>query len=221
MAQALTRLLLVGPPGVGKGTQAKRIADTLRVPHVSTGEILRDAIKRGTPVGVKAKGFVDAGGLVPDDVMVGVIEERFGKGDCGGGYILDGFPRTTPQAEALEKLLARLRLPIQAAILLNCPDEVVVDRITGRRMCSNKACQATYHVKFLRSKVDGRCDRCGSTLEQRSDDTLEAVKKRLEKYHRETAQILPYYESRRLLHAVAGTGTPDEVFAGVRKVAGF
>ncbi len=217
----LTRLLLVGPPGVGKGTQAKRIAESLGVPHISTGDILRDAAKRGTAIGLQAKSFMDGGGLVPDDVMIGVIEERFAVGDGRAGYILDGFPRTTPQAEVLEKLLAKLDLPIQAAIHLQCPDEVVIERITGRRSCSNKTCQATFHERFLPPKREGTCDRCGSALEQRTDDVLEAVKRRLEKYHRETAQILPFYETRRLLHVVDGTGTPEEVFRGVRRVTGI
>ncbi|MBI2899028.1 MAG: adenylate kinase [Planctomycetes bacterium] len=218
---ALTRLLLVGPPGVGKGTQAKRIADSLRVPHISTGDILRDAVKRATPVGLKAKEFMDSGGLVPDEVMIGIIEERFAAGDCAKGYILDGFPRTTPQAEALERLLERLKLPIEAAIQLDCSDAVVVERITGRRSCSNKACQATYHVEFLPPKNAGKCDRCSSPLEQRTDDALDAVKKRLEKFHRETSRILPYYEARKLLLVVDGKGTPDQVFAGIRRIAGF
>lgn len=214
----MTRLLLVGPPGVGKGTQAKRLAESLRVPHISTGDILRDAIKRGTAVGLKAKGYMDGGGLVPDDVMIGVIEERFAKGDCGNGYILDGFPRTTPQAVALESMLARLRLPIQAVLHLQCPDAVVVERITGRRTCTNKSCQATFHVTFMPPKVEGKCDRCGSPLEQRPDDSPAAVTKRLEKYHGETARILPFYEERKLLRTVDGAGTADRVFEGIRAV---
>jgi adenylate kinase len=217
----LTRLLFVGPPGVGKGTQAKRFSESLSVPHISTGDILRDAIKKGTPVGVRAKGFVESGGLVPDDVMIGIIEERFGRGDCGKGFILDGFPRTTPQAEALDAMLARLRVPIQAVVFLECPDEVVVERITGRRTCTDKACQATFHVKFMPPKAEGKCDRCGSALEQRPDDAPDAVKRRLEKYHRETAPIVPFYGSRSVLRRVPGAGTAEEVSREIRKVCGL
>lgn len=216
----MTRLLFVGPPGVGKGTQAKKLAQEFRIPHISTGDILRDAVKRGTPVGLRAKSFMDSGGLVPDDVMVGIIEERFAKGDCENGYILDGFPRTPPQAEALARLLARLDLPIQAVLLLDCPDPVVVERMTGRRSCANKACQATYHIKFLPPRTPGTCDVCGSALERRADDAPESVTRRLEKYHRETARILPYYEEQDLLRRVDGTRGPSEVAREIRGVCG-
>lgn len=216
----MTRLLFVGPPGVGKGTQAKKLAEELRIPHVSTGDILRDALKRGTPVGVRAKSFMDSGGLVPDDVMIGIIEERFGKGDCGKGYILDGFPRTPPQAEALGRLLSHLHLPIQAVVLLDCPDAVVVERMTGRRSCSNKACQSTYHAKFLPPRTPGLCDACGAALEQRADDVPEAVTRRLEKYHRETARIVPFYEKQDLLRRVDGTRGPGEVAREIRDACG-
>lgn len=216
-----TRLLFVGPPGVGKGTQAKRLADGLHVPHISTGDILRDAVKRGTTVGLQAKSFMARGGLVPDGVMIGVIEERFAQGDCAKGYILDGFPRTTPQAEALEILLTRLDLPLQKVLLLECPDAVVIERMTGRRSCSNKACQATFHVKFMPSKRPGICDTCRAPLEQRGDDTAEAVTYRLERYHLETARIVPFYEKRGVLRAVDGTRTPEEVAREIHRVCGL
>ncbi len=216
----MTRLLFVGPPGVGKGTQAKRLAEEVRIPHISTGDILRDAVNRATPIGLRAKSFMDSGGLVPDEVMIGIIEERFEKGDCGKGYILDGFPRTTPQAEALGRLLSRLNLPIQAVVLLDCPDAVVVERMTGRRSCSNKACQATYHVKFLPPRAPDVCDACGSALERRADDAPEAVSHRLEKYHRETARILPYYKKQDLLRRMDGTRGPSEVARQIREVCG-
>lgn len=210
------RLIFVGPPGSGKGTQAKKLAEKRAIPHVSTGDILREAVKAGTPVGKKAKAVMDAGGLVPDDVMVGIIEERFAKGDCGNGFILDGFPRTVPQAEALERLVTRMELPVQAAVLIDCKDAVVVERITGRRSCPKDG--TPYHVKFVPPKQAGVCDACGSKLAQRDDDTEPKVRARLEKYHGETAAIIPFYEKRRLVRKVNGEESPDAVFAAVEKV---
>jgi adenylate kinase len=207
------RLLLVGAPGVGKGTQAKRLADAQHVPHIATGDILREAIRRGTPVGLKARAFVEGGGLVPDDVMIGIIEERFAKGDTGRGYILDGFPRTVPQAEALDRLLARLGQALETVILLECPDASIVERITGRRTCPT--CGKPYHVKFQKPRQDGVCDKEGARLVQREDDTEPKIVKRLDKYHAETEAIIPYYEKKGLVRRVDASLTPDAVTRAV------
>ena len=207
------RLLLVGAPGVGKGTQAKRLAETRKVPHISTGDILRDAIKQGTPVGLRAKTHVESGGLVPDDVMVGIIEERFGRGDTGRGYVLDGFPRTVPQAEALERLLGKLLQPLEAVVLLECPDAAILERITGRRTC--ETCQTPYHVKFQKPRREGVCDKDGGRLVQREDDTEPKVRRRLDKYHSETEAIIPFYGRKGLVRRVDGARAPDEVTRSV------
>lgn len=210
------RLVFIGPPGSGKGTQAKRLAEQRSIPHISTGDILRDAVKAGTPVGRKAQSIMAAGGLVSDDVMIGIIEERFGREDCGRGFILDGFPRTVPQAEALERLVGRLDLPLQAAILIDCPDGDVVERITGRRSCGR--CGTPYHVKFVPPKTEGVCDRDGAKLVQREDDSEPKVRARLEKYHRETAAIIPFYERRGIVRRVNGQASPEQVSSAIEKI---
>lgn len=207
------RLLFVGAPGVGKGTQAKRVAQKRGIPHIATGDILRDAIRQGTPVGLKAKSYVESGGLVPDEVMVGIIEERFGKGDTGEGYILDGFPRTVPQAVALEGLLSRLGQPLQAVLLLECPDSAILERITGRRTCEK--CQTSYNVRSQKPTREGVCDKDGARLVQREDDTEPKVNRRLEKYHTETAAIIPFYEKKGLVRRVDASKPPDEVYRAV------
>jgi adenylate kinase len=210
------RLAFVGPPGVGKGTQAKLLAESRGIPHISTGDILREAVKRESPIGIEAKGFIDKGAFVPDGVMIGIIRERFEKGDCREGYILDGFPRTIPQAEALEIFLDGIALPLESVYVFDCPDDFIVERITGRRTCSNSGCQAIFHVRFQPPKVEGVCDKCGEALEQRSDDSPGPVQQRLEKYHATTERIIPFYEERGLVRKLDGAGTTREVFAQVR-----
>ena len=207
------RLLFVGAPGVGKGTQAKRVAEARGLPHISTGDILREAIRHATPVGLKAKAAVEAGNLVPDGVMIGVIEERFGLGDTGKGYLLDGFPRTLPQAVALDALLSRLRQPLEAVILLECPDPAIVERITGRRTC--ETCGTPYHVQYRKPRQEGVCDKDGAPLVQREDDTEAKVVKRLGKYHTETAAIIPFYEKQGIVRRVDGSKAPDAVTLAV------
>lgn len=207
------RLLFVGPPGSGKGTQAKKVAQSRGIPHISTGDILRDAIKAGTPVGTKAKTFVESGNLVPDDVMIGIIEERFAKGDTGKGYILDGFPRTVPQAAALDGLLAGLKQPLDTVIVLDCPDAAIVERITGRRTCEK--CGTPYHVKYQKPKKEGVCDKDGARLIQREDDTEAKIRRRLEKYHVETAAIIPFYEKHGIIRRLDGSKEPDSVTRSV------
>jgi len=206
-------MLFVGAPGVGKGTQAKRLSQKLGVPHIATGDILREAIRQGTPVGQKAKSAVEAGHLVPDDVMIGIIEERFGKGDTGRGYLLDGFPRTLPQAQALEALLSRIGQPLEVVVSLECPDRALVERITGRRTCG--ICGTPYHVKYQKPRKPGFCDNDGSPLIQREDDTEAKVVKRLEKFHAETEAVIPFYEKKGLVRRVDASRSPDEVFRAV------
>jgi adenylate kinase len=208
------RILFVGPPGSGKGTQAARLAGDLAVPHISTGDILREEVRRDGSLGRQVKGYIDQGHLVPDVVMISVIEARFSKGDTGKGYILDGFPRTAPQAAALESLLVRLDQPLQAVLLLELSDDAVAERITGRRTC--EACQAPFHVVFRRPIREGVCDRCGGRLAQREDDTEPKVRRRLEKYHSETAAAIPFYEARKLVRRVDASKSPDAVYAAVR-----
>lgn len=203
---------------MGKGTQAQRLAALTGAPHISTGDILREAVRAGTPVGQKAREYMDQGHLVPDGVMVGIIEERFTKGDTKAGYILDGFPRTVPQAEALDELLGWIGQPLEVVLLLEIADAAVMERITGRRTCER--CQTPYHVVNQKPRAEGVCDRDGGRLVQRPDDTEEKVRRRLQKYHQETAAIIPYYEKRGIVKRVDAARSPDEVHAAVVKAAG-
>lgn len=207
------RLIFVGPPASGKGTQAKQVAQKLGIPHISTGDMLRDAAREGTPVGRQADAVMKGGGLVSDEIVIAIIEERFAKPDCGRGYLLDGFPRTLPQAQALERLTQKLKLPLQAVVHIDVPDAACIERITGRRGCPK--CNAGYHVTFIPPKTAGVCDRCGTALVQRGDDTVESATKRLQKYHAETAAILPFYAAKGLVRRVDGARPPAEVTAAI------
>lgn len=213
-------VILVGPPGSGKGTQAQRLIADLGLVQISTGDILRAAVKAGTELGRKAKDFMDAGQLVPDDLIIGLIRERMQEDDVKRGVILDGFPRTVPQAEALDALLNEMGEPLTRVVAIDVPREVIRERITGRRSCRN--CGAVYHVKFSPPAKDGVCDRCGATeLYQRDDDKPEKVDVRLDAYAAQTAQVIPYYEKRRLVGHVDGDQSPDAVYEAVRsEVAG-
>jgi adenylate kinase len=196
------KLILLGPPGAGKGTQAKMLMERFNIPQISTGDILRAAVKDGTPMGLKAKSFMDAGGLVPDEVVVGVVRERLQKADCEKGFILDGFPRTVPQADALRESLLELGKNLDAVISLEVDLEALVERLTGRRTC--RACGRGFHVKFDSPAVSGKCDTCGSDLVQRDDDQEFTIRHRLKVYNEQTSPLVDYYRSAGLLTTVDG-----------------
>jgi adenylate kinase len=203
------RMILVGPPGAGKGTQAARLVDTFRIPHISSGDMLRAAVKEGTQLGQEAKRYMDSGQLVPDEVVIGMILERITKSDCAKGFMLDGFPRTRPQAEALDAALTKAGVRLDAVVLIEVPDELIVERTTGRR--SDPKTGAIYHVKYNPPPP-------GLEVVQRKDDTAEACTTRLAKYHSETAPIVPFYQQRGILKRVDGVGDPDQVTARIQKV---
>ncbi|MGO0122038.1 adenylate kinase [Desulfothermobacter acidiphilus] len=204
-------LLIMGPPGAGKGTQSERLVQELNIPHISTGDMLREAVKQGTEMGKKAKEYMDKGQLVPDEVIIGVVRERLMQSDCERGFLLDGFPRTVAQAEALDKLLAEMGRKLDAVINVSVPREKIVARLTGRRVC--KVCGATYHIINNPPKVEGKCDKCGGELYQRSDDTEETVNKRLDVYEAQTQPLIEYYQAKGLLINVDGDQPIDKVFA--------
>ncbi|MFA4874948.1 MAG: adenylate kinase [bacterium] len=207
------RIVLMGPPGCGKGTQGKMLEAHYSIPQLSTGDMLRAAVRDSTPVGLKAKEYMDRGELVPDEVIIGVMRERLGSSDCRGGYILDGFPRTVAQAEALDNLLAQSKTSLMASINLDVPDEDVVKRLSGRRQC--RACGTGFHVVFKKPSREGFCDACGGELYQRDDDNEVTVRSRLAVYNKQTAPLLNYYEGKELLIRVPGTGDIDKIFAKV------
>ncbi|HMK33568.1 MAG TPA: adenylate kinase [Desulfomonilaceae bacterium] len=212
------RIVLLGGPGSGKGTQAKKLIDKLGVPQISTGDIFRAALKEGTPMGLKAKTYMDKGELVPDDVVIGVVEERLTKPDLDKGYMLDGFPRTLPQAQALDNILTKQSKSIDHAVLVDVPDEELVARLSGRRTCRNSACGRMYHVMFNPSKKEGVCDACGSELYQRDDDSEATIRERLTVYNNQTAPLIDYYDKKGLLRRVKGVGPIDEIFRQIEKI---
>jgi adenylate kinase len=203
------RLILLGPPGAGKGTQAKDLVQKYGIPQISTGDILRKNLADKTPLGLEAKKFMDKGELVPDSVVVGIVKERLKEADCKKGYILDGFPRTVPQAEALDAALADMKTPIDKVLSIEVPDTELVKRLGGRRTC--RGCQAGYHVAFKPSKKEGVCDTCGGELYQRDDDKEEAIKNRLKVYQSSTAPLINYYKAKGLLAAVDGVGGMKDI----------
>ncbi len=203
------RMLLMGPPGAGKGTQAEFIVAYCRVPHIATGDIFREAIASGTELGRQAKSFLDAGRLVPDAVTIGMVRERITGPDCTPGLLLDGFPRTIPQAEALEQLLGELGLKLDLVLNIRVSQALLMERLTGRRVC--RLCGATYHIIYNPPKQEGVCDRCGGELYQRSDDSAETVSSRLRVYDEQTAPLLEFYRRRGLLQEVNGELPIDDV----------
>jgi adenylate kinase len=202
-------LILLGPPGAGKGTQAKILIKKYGIPQISTGDILRSAVKEQTPMGVKAKGFMDSGALVPDEVVVGIVEERIGKPDCAEGYILDGFPRTVAQADSLTVMLRNKGAGIDHVISITVDNEELLKRITGRRTC--KGCGAGYHVLYDPPKQADVCNECGGELYQRDDDREETMRRRLEVYEEQTSPLIAYYTDRNLLRTVDGMGDIDDI----------
>ena len=203
-------IIFLGAPGAGKGTQAERIAEAYSIPTVSTGNMIREALANGTEMGLKAKSFIEAGQLVPDEVVIGIIKERLAKDDCGNGFILDGFPRTIPQAEALEEM----GINIDKVVDIDVPDEVIKNRMGGRRVCPK--CGAPYHIETLKPKVEGICDKCGSELMQRKDDAPETVADRLNVYHEQTEPLKGFYEARGKLASINGLGDINEITERVK-----
>ena len=212
------KIIMLGAPGAGKGTQAKKIAAKYGIPHVSTGDIFRANIKNGTELGMKAKSFMDAGGLVPDEITIGMLLDRIHEADCANGYVLDGFPRTIPQAESLTKALSERGEAVDYAVNVDVPDENIINRMSGRRACLN--CGATYHIVYNPSKKEGICDTCGQQLVLRDDDKPETVKKRLSVYHDQTQPLIDYYKNEGILAEVDGTKDMEEVFQDIVKILG-
>ena len=212
------KIILLGAPGAGKGTQAKRLAEKYEIPHISTGDIFRANIKNSTPIGVVAKSYIDKGQLVPDEVTIGIVQERLLEDDCKKGFLLDGFHRTIAQAEALETFLKENGIVLDAVLDVNVPAEILVRRMVGRRVC--KGCGATFHVEFNAPKQEGICDVCGTPLIQRADDTYETANSRLEVYDNNTAPLLDFYNTRGLLKTVNGDQALDKVFEDIKNVLG-
>lgn len=204
------KIVLLGAPGAGKGTQAKKIAEKFDIPHISTGDIFRENIKNQTQLGKKAKEYIDQGLLVPDELVLELIIDRLNEPDCKNGYVLDGFPRTIPQAIALDEALDKKNDRIKHAIDVDVPDEVIIRRMSGRRVCLN--CGRTYHIETLRPKVEGICDYCDSKLVLREDDKQETVQKRLKVYHEQTQPLLDYYKKKGILYSVNGTKDIDDIY---------
>lgn len=209
------RIILMGPPGAGKGTQAEVLVREEGIPQISTGDIFRANMKEGTPLGRLAKEYVDAGKLVPDEVTSAMVKDRLAKPDCANGFILDGFPRTAAQADALNVLLGELGVKLDAVVEVTVPDSLLVDRVVGRRVCRN--CGATYHVRYNKPEVEGKCDQCGGELYQRSDDNEEKIVTRLQEYHNNTAPLIGYYREKGLLKTVDGDQPLEKVTADIRE----
>ncbi len=212
------KIIMLGAPGAGKGTQAKMIAEKYGVPHISTGDIFRANIKNGTELGKEAKGYMDKGLLVPDELTVRLLLDRVAQEDCVNGYVLDGFPRTIPQAEVLDEKLTELDEKVDYAVNVDVPDENIINRMSGRRACLN--CGATYHIVSIPPKKEGICDVCGSELVLRDDDQPETVKNRLKVYHEQTQPLIDYYEKKGVLRTVDGTLPMEEVFDAIVRILG-
>lgn len=207
-------LILLGPPGAGKGTQAKNMVDAFGIPQISTGDILRAALKQGTALGKEAKGYMDKGELVPDSVVIGIIEERLKVADCKTGYILDGFPRTVPQAEALDKILVKMGSKIDHVVSIEVPDAELMGRLAGRWTC--KGCSSMYHERNKPPKKAGICDDCSGELYQRADDNADTIKERLRVYNAQTEPLIQYYTQKGLVRKINGIGSIDDIFNGIK-----
>lgn len=211
-------LIILGPPGAGKGTQASGIAETYGIPHISTGDILRDAVKNQTALGLEAKKCMDRGELVPDEVVIGIVRDRLQEPDTEKGFLLDGFPRTIPQAEALDRMLAEIGRSVGKVVVILVDDEALIKRLTGRRICRD--CQTPFHVIFNPPKVEGKCDRCGGQLYQRDDDTEATVRNRLEVYRRQTEPLIDYYDRQGIVARIDGDQAPEAVLADIKEAIG-
>ena len=203
-------LIFLGPPGAGKGTQAKQVVDKYSIPQISTGDLMRAAVSSGSSLGEKLKSYMQAGSLVPDDLVLDILLDRISNDDCSSGFLLDGFPRTVAQAEELEKALVKRNTPLSGVISIDVPDEVLTSRLTARRICSK--CSASYHLEFLKPKKDGFCDRCDGELYQRKDDSEEVIKNRLKVYHDQTAPLVDFYQKEKILYPVNGNKKIDMIF---------
>ena len=212
----MLNIILMGPPGAGKGTIAKKIVDAFKLPHISTGDMFREAIAQGTPLGLQAKAIIEAGNLVPDELTIGLVKERLSKDDCASGYLLDGFPRTIPQAEALKVLGPEIGRPVNLVIDITVPDDELLSRIAGRRVCPS--CGASFHVINMRPRLEGICDRCGSQLIQRKDDNAESFKVRLENYYKSTQPLVDFYKAEGLYHHFDGMVGHIALFEEVSKL---
>ncbi|MCM1261109.1 MAG: adenylate kinase [Butyrivibrio sp.] len=210
------KIIMLGAPGAGKGTQAQMIADKYNIPHISTGDIFRENVKNGTELGIEAKKYMDKGLLVPDELTVKILLDRVAKDDCKNGYVLDGFPRTIPQAEVLDNALNELGEKIDYAINVDVPDENIIRRMSGRRACLS--CGATYHIEHVPPKKEGICDKCGKELVQRDDDKEETVKNRLEVYHKQTQPLIEFYTKKGVLKTVDGTADMKDVFTAITTI---
>ncbi len=210
------KIIMLGAPGAGKGTQAQMIADKYEIPHVSTGDIFRENVKNGTELGMEAKRYMDQGALVPDELTVKILLDRVAKDDCKNGYVLDGFPRTIPQAEVLDNALNEIGEKIDYAINVDVPDENIIRRMSGRRACLS--CGATYHIEHVPPKKEGICDRCGKELVLRDDDKEETVKNRLDVYHKQTQPLIDFYTKKGVLKTVDGTVDMKDVFAAITAI---
>ena len=212
------KIILMGPPGAGKGTQAEKLVELYQIPHISTGDMFRKAQKDGTELGLRAKEYMEQGQLVPDEVTVGIVRERLAEADCKDGFLLDGFPRTVQQADALDGILKDLGMVLDRVINIEVDKAFLVDRLTGRRVC--RTCGATFHVVNKAPKVEGVCDKCGGELYQRNDDKIETVSNRLDVYAAQTAPLIEYYQSKGVMSSIDGSKSMEDVLADIRSALG-
>ena len=212
------KIILMGPPGAGKGTQAEKLVELYQIPHISTGDMFRKAQKDGTELGLRAKEYMEQGQLVPDEVTVGIVRERLAEADCKDGFLLDGFPRTVQQADALDGILKDLGMVLDRVINIDVDKAFLVDRLTGRRVC--RTCGATFHVVNKAPKVEGVCDKCGGELYQRNDDKIETVSNRLDVYAAQTAPLIEYYQSKGIMSSIDGSKSMEDVLADIRSALG-